>query len=121
VAATNASEGAELVAQALRLARERARAGLGGAPHGVKFLIVPDQPVEYVIFRGADYAAREPQFDFSQTLPPAASLNFMSGDDEIIFAPGGGRPDDSLNLQITVAESGTKVVKVTNLGLVIVQ
>jgi prepilin-type N-terminal cleavage/methylation domain-containing protein len=113
--------------QTIQLARERAVAGVaspadGGAssPHGVFLELNTSAPDRYILFRGANYATRDPLYDQATAIRGAVNLTatLIGNTTEISFTPRWGMPNATGTITLTHSTGGKRVLRLNDLGFI---
>lgn len=110
---TQVSETTALVAQNLRLVRERGNAGLGDVAHGIKF-----EPSGYTLFRGSSYALRQSSYDRTYDVGSALVVSTTLDGDEVIFLAGLSLPSSSGEVTVSHVDGGSETVSINSLGVI---
>ncbi len=105
----NLDTGAEAIKTSLRRAQVLSRSSENDSDWGVKI-----NTGEVIIFSGTSYADRNEAFDEAETIPSNISV---SGDTEIIFIKGSGKPNTINNIYLSLRSENISI-HVNNQGLI---
>lgn len=108
------------IVQTIREAQTRAMAGDGDRPWGVNFAVVGDD-AQYTLFRGVDYANRDPAYDRSAVLAGSltfGALDFSNGSTTVVFQKVRGMTDNFGSLTLTSTNGETATITVNAAGAV---
>src|SRR3989338_6845560 len=96
----------------LRRAQQQAQSGQNQASWGVYF---DSGNNRYVLFQGADFAGRNPDFDLTVDYPATFSLTSDFGS-EIVFGLYSGQPSAAGVLEFNSANEGSKNISIDSYG-----
>lgn len=118
--ATQLNEEASQLVQNIRLARAQSLAGLNNAAHGICFESNPTPPDRYIIYSGADCAARDQTFDRIVSLTPVLGLTTtfpMNGNVSDLNFTRAGLPMAIGTITLTHTTAGARQITVNEFGL----
>lgn len=113
---TQLNEEASQLVQTIRLARERSAAGFHNVRHGVCFEAAAGGD-RYILYEGADCAARVTSADRIIELPSALGLTTILPSSEVNFSAT-GTPAATGTVTLTHAAYGARTININELGLV---
>jgi len=106
--------------QTIRLARERAVAGVASSTQGVLLEMNTGVPDRYILFRGNNYAARDPLYDEPTVIRGSIELTtaLKGNATETTFTPEWGIPSATGTITLTHATGNKRVLRLNDLGFV---
>lgn len=109
--------------QTIQLARERAVAGVASSTQGVFLEINIGIPDRYTLFRGNNYAMRNPLYDQSTVIRNSIDLTAgLTGNaTQVTFIPDWGTPSATGTITLTHATGDKRVLRLNDLGFVIIE
>ena len=109
--------------QTIQLARERAVAGVASSTHGVFLEQNTGAPDRYILFRGANYIARDPLYDQTTAIREAINLTatLVGNATEISFTPRWGMPSATGTITLTHSTGDKRVLSLNDLGFVTIE
>ena len=105
---------AEEIINMLRFAQNKTLASQESSQWGVYFS-TSTSPQEYVLFKGSDYASRDPAYDQTHKIPEKIEIyevNLTGGGSEIIFEKVTGNTNSSGNMSLRLKENPLKIRQV---------
>lgn len=111
---------ADLLMDKLRMARERTWASENDSRYGIYFDVSAD-PDRYIIFKGNDFASRDPSFDEVCYLSKSVEISSvnLNGGNEVSFEKVTGAPNVQGNISLKLISSpDSKTIYINSLGQV---
>jgi len=104
----------DTISRTLQRAQQQAIAGQGSSSWGVYF----DNPnKKFILFKGDNYAGRDPNYDQETKYPAIFSVSTDFGD-EIHFSLYSGRPSNFGTTTVVSANNETKYIVIKDFGLI---
>lgn len=110
--------------QVIELARARSVAGVASSTNGVLLEVNSGMPDRYILFRGPNYASRNPAYDEATEIRDAIDLqiSLTGGVTEITFSPLNGAPSATGTAMLNHSTGGEgRTLLVNDLGFVMMQ
>ncbi|MFH1170431.1 MAG: GspH/FimT family pseudopilin [Candidatus Vogelbacteria bacterium] len=109
--------------QTIQLAHARAVAGVASSTHGVFLELNTGTPDRYILFRGANYAARDLLYDQPTMIREAIDLTAtLAGNaTEISFTPRWGMPNATGTITLTHSVGDKRVLQLNDLGFATIE
>ncbi|OHA05307.1 MAG: hypothetical protein A2934_02805 [Candidatus Sungbacteria bacterium RIFCSPLOWO2_01_FULL_47_10] len=106
------------IVQLIRMARVRARSGLGDADHGVFFNANPGVSDTVILYRGPSYASRISAFDRMVSFSDSLEISTTIEMNDTNFSKGTGVPSSAGDVLISHSVGGTRTITVNEAGMV---